>query len=98
MIIPHGFVTDIPVIDLYEDTWVCLVAEDNDEVGERHSMDDLSCLPWVVAYNTQTPFTPAVRQLRTIGIELKVQIVIESFVAVPFLVPGTKRRPARRRE
>ena len=91
MVLPHGFLTDIPAVDLHEDTWVCLVSEDNDDVGDTLTMEDLARLPWVVTYNAPTSFTPAVRQLQMIGVEPGVQVVVESFVAVPFLVAGTNR-------
>lgn len=38
-----------------------------------------------------TAFTPAARQLQTLGIEPQVQMVVESFLALPFLVAGTDR-------
>jgi DNA-binding transcriptional LysR family regulator len=91
LVLPHGFLTDVPAVDLYEDTWVCIVAESNELVGGALTMDDLAKLPWVVTYQLPTAFTPAVRQLRMIGVEPKVQIVVESFTAVPFLVAGTQR-------
>lgn len=91
MVLPHGFVDDIPALDLHEDTWVCVVSADNTEVGDALTMEQLAHLPWVVTYNAPTAYTPAVRQLRMIGVEPKVQVVVESFVAVPFLVAGTNR-------
>ena len=61
MLMPHGIVSGLPAVDLYEDEWICLVAADNREVGERLTMDDLARLPWAVyqrAYDT-----PVNRQL-----------------------------------
>ncbi len=91
LVLPHGFLSDIPVVDLYADTWVCVVAEDNDAVGDALTMEDLATLPWVVTYHLPTAFTPAVQQLRSIGVEPDIQVVVESFLAVPFLVAGTGR-------
>jgi DNA-binding transcriptional LysR family regulator len=91
IVIPHGFLTDIPVTDLYEDTWVCVVSHDNDRVGDALTMEDLAELPWVVTYHLPTAFTPAARQLRMMGVEPHVQVVVDSFLAVPFLVSGTPR-------
>lgn len=91
IVLPHGFLSTYPHDDLHSDTWVCLVAESNDSVGERLSMDDLARLPWVVTYNQPTAFTTAVRQLRMTGVDPDVRIVVESFLAVPFLVAGTDR-------
>lgn len=91
LILPHGFLTGIGHDDLYEDRWVCIVSEDNDSIGDELSMADVARLPWVVTYNRPNAFTPAAQQLRVIGIEPDVRVVVESFLAVPFLVGGTDR-------
>jgi len=91
MVLPHGFLTDIPVLDLFEDSWVCVVAAENSQVGDDLTLEELGELPWVVTYNAPTAFTPAVRQLQMLGVEPRVQVVVESFSAVPFMVAGTNR-------
>ncbi|WP_100415466.1 LysR family transcriptional regulator [Mumia flava] len=91
IVLPHGFITDFPAVDLYEDTWVCVVAHDNDQVGDELTLDDLARLPWVVTYHLPTAFTPAARQLRMIGVEPDVHIVVDSFLSIPFLIAGTRR-------
>lgn len=91
LILPHGFLTGMGHDDLYEDRWVCIVADTNATVGDSLSMADVARLPWVVTYNRPTAFTPAVQQLRVIGVEPDVRVVVESFLAVPFLVGGTDR-------
>lgn len=91
MILPHGFVHDLPAEDLWQDTWVCVVARDNPVVGDALTLEDVARMPWVVSYHNATAFTPAVQQLRTIGIEPDIRLVIESFLALPFLVAGTER-------
>jgi DNA-binding transcriptional LysR family regulator len=91
LVMPHGIVSDVPVTDLYEDSWVCVVANDNSMVGDALTLGDLAALPWVVTYHGPTAFTPALRQLQMIGIEPTIHVVTESFLAVPFLVAGTSR-------
>lgn len=91
ILMPHGFIHDVPADTLWEDTWVCVVAADNPDVGESLSMEELHRMPWVVSYNNATAYTPAVQQLRTIGIEPDIRVVTESFLALPFLVAGTDR-------
>jgi DNA-binding transcriptional LysR family regulator len=54
-------------------------------------MEDLRSLPWLVTFHLPTAFTPAARQLRMMGVEPDVQVVVDSFLAVPFLVAGTSR-------
>ena len=91
LVLPHGFVTDLSHRDLYRDEWVCIVAADNEAVGEQLTVDDLESLPWVVTFHGPTAATPAARQMRMRGIELDVQVVTESFLTVPGLVAGSRR-------
>ncbi|MCD2191894.1 LysR family transcriptional regulator [Actinomycetospora endophytica] len=91
LLIPHGFVDDLPYLDLYEDRWVLLVARDNPRVGATVTLDDLATLPWVTIYHRPTAFTAAAQQLRAHGIEPHPQVVVESFLPVPELVAGTDR-------
>jgi DNA-binding transcriptional LysR family regulator len=91
LLIPHGFITDLPHTDLYQDEWVIVVSSDNDSVGDALTDDQLRTLPWVLTYHGQTASTPAARQLRMTGIEPTVQVVTESFLTVPSLVAGSGR-------
>jgi DNA-binding transcriptional LysR family regulator len=89
VLMPHGIISGFPATELYEDKWVFLVAEDNPEVGERLTREDLSRLPWVTyqrAYDS-----PAVHQLGMLGIEPQVTVGVDSFTALPFLIAGTRR-------
>lgn len=90
-VLPHGFLRDLPHQDLHRDSWVCLVATDNPEVGEALTMSHLSSLPWVVLYNLPTAFAPSAQQLRLSGIDPKVEVVVDSFLTMPFLVAGSRR-------
>ena len=80
----------MPHTDLYEDRWVCIVAEDN-AAGAELTLDRLGELPWVVLYNLPTAFAPAAKQLRMIGVEPRVEVVVDGFLPMPFLVAGTNR-------
>jgi DNA-binding transcriptional LysR family regulator len=91
LILPHGFVTDLSHRDLYRDEWVCIVATDNEAVGDELRVEDLETLPWVVTFHGPTAATPAARQMRMRGIELDVQVVTENFLTVPGLVAGSRR-------
>ncbi|MDN3461014.1 LysR family transcriptional regulator [Rhodococcus sp. APC 3903] len=91
MLVPHGFVTDLPHADLYRDRWVVVVSTDNDTIGEVLTVDDLRTSPWVVVFHGQTAATPADRQLRMLGIEPRVQVITENFLTVPNLVVGSTR-------
>jgi DNA-binding transcriptional LysR family regulator len=91
IIVPHGFLGDTPYTDLYEDRWVCIVARGNQAVGAGLTLGQLGELPWVVLYNLPTAFAPAAQQLRMIGVEPRVEVVVDGFLPMPFLVAGTNR-------
>jgi DNA-binding transcriptional LysR family regulator len=91
LLLPHGFIDDMPYLDLYDDTWVVIVAAGNERVGEQITLEDLRVLPWITVYHRPTAFTPAAQQLRVHGIEPLAQVVVESFLPIPDLVAGTDR-------
>ena len=55
------------------------------------TLDQLGELPWVVLYNLPTAFAPAAQQLRMLGVEPRVEVVVDGFLPMPFLVAGTDR-------
>lgn len=91
IVLPHGFLRDIPVLDLYQDTWVCIVDRENPLVGEELTLDHLRTLRWVVLFNLPTAFAPSEQQLRISGIEPIVDVVVDSFLSMPYLVSGSSR-------
>lgn len=91
MIIPHGPISDAPYVDLWRDGWLAVVADDNDAVGDTLTMQQLAELPWVMAFQSRSAFTAAARQMQQLGVEPRVDVVVESFLSVPHLVAGTAR-------
>ena len=91
MVIPHGILTGLPFVDLWRDDWLAVVSETNQEVGETVSMDNIAQLPWVMTYQSRSAFTSAERQIQQLGIEPRVEVVVESFQALPHFVAGTNR-------
>ncbi|MCK9795929.1 LysR family transcriptional regulator [Isoptericola sp. 4D.3] len=91
ILMPHGFLTDLPHADLHDDRWVCLVADPHPEVGDDLTEDQLRTLPWVMTFHSPTASTPAARRLRMLGVEPHVDVVTEQFLTVPALVAGTRR-------
>ncbi len=91
LLLPHGFLADLPHEDLHRDRWVCLVATGNPDVGEALTVDQLRTMPWVVTYHGPVASTPAALQMRMLGVEPHVQVVTEHFLAVPALVAGSAR-------
>ena len=91
MILPRGFASGLPHLDLFTDTWVCLVDVDHPTIGETATLADLASNPWVVSYRSSSAFTPPMRQMENLGVDVHVQIVVESFLAIPQFVVGTDR-------
>jgi LysR family nod box-dependent transcriptional activator len=91
MVIPHGYLADLPYADLWRDGWVVVASQSNELVGDELTMDVLGALPWVFTYQSRTAFTSAARQLQQLGIEPHVEAVVESFLALPHFIAGTNR-------
>ncbi|WP_405719740.1 LysR family transcriptional regulator [Streptomyces sp. NBC_01537] len=89
LLMPHGVISGFPAVELFADRWAVLVAEANDEVGDRLTMDDLARLPWVTYQRTYD--APAARQLSMLGVDPRVEVSVDSFQVLPFLVAGTRR-------
>jgi DNA-binding transcriptional LysR family regulator len=91
MLIPHGILSDLPFADVWRDEWMAIVADSNTEVGDSVTMEELTRLPWVLNYQSRIAFTSAERQIQQLGIEPHVDVVVESFLAVPHFVAATNR-------
>lgn len=91
LMLPHGMITGAAHQDVFRDEWRCIVAEDNPTVGDRLTVEQLESLPWVAAYETATSWTTFARALRTLGIDVRVQVTMQSFLAIPEMVAGTDR-------
>ena len=91
MVLPRGYLADLPSADLYRDRWVCVCAADNALVGDALTADQLARLRWITTYDAPTQFTPADKALKLAGVERRADVVVESFLTVPFLLSRTQR-------
>ncbi|WP_194409777.1 LysR family transcriptional regulator [Microbacterium cremeum] len=91
LIIPHGPVSDLPYVDLWHDEWVALVAESNHAVGSTLTMEQLAEFPWAMTYQSRSAFTSAGRQVQQLGIEPRIEVVVESFLSMTHFIAGTPR-------
>ncbi len=91
ILMPHGFLTDVPHRDVYEDDWVCVVAADNEDVTDALSVEDLARMPFVMVYNSPSAFTTAAKQLSIQGIEPRIEVVTENYLTVAPMIARTKR-------
>lgn len=91
MVIPHGHLTELHFMDLWQDRWVIIADAEHPAVGTGLTLDILRSSPWVMTYRSRSADTAAARQLQTLGIEPRVEAVVESFLALPHFVRGTDR-------
>ncbi|MCX5046346.1 LysR family transcriptional regulator [Aldersonia sp. NBC_00410] len=91
MVVPHGFVTDLPHADLFRDEWAIVMDRRHPAADLGPTEDDLKNLPWVLVYHSLSASTPAARQLRMRGIEPHAQVITETFLTVPPLVANSNR-------
>lgn len=91
LIVPHGFLTDLPYLDIATDDWVVLASASNTRIGGELTMADVAASPWVFTYQSRTAFTSAARQMQQLGVEPRVECVVEGFLAMPFFIAGTQR-------
>jgi DNA-binding transcriptional LysR family regulator len=89
LLMPHGVISGLPAVDLFRDTWICVVSSDNPQVGDRVTLEQLAELPWAVYQRVLDASVG--RQLATLGIEPRVQVSVDSFQLLPALVAGTSR-------
>lgn len=91
LLMPHGFLSDLPYEDLWSDRWVIVASASNAKAQLGLTMEDLALAHWVFTYQSLTSFTSATRQLQQLGIETTVDAVVESFLALPRYLVGTNR-------
>lgn len=91
LLLPHGFITNMPHIDLWHDRWVVIAADDNPALRDGLTMDVMERSPWVFTYQSRTAFTSAGRQLQVLGLEPRVEAVVETFLGLSTFVAGTPR-------
>ena len=89
MVLPHGLLSDLPSQQLFTDRWVCIVAASHPAIGEKLTMNDLEKLPMVAAHHEPASYTPAGKQLSMLGVQPRVQLVAETFLALPSLVAAS---------
>ncbi|MFI2436173.1 LysR family transcriptional regulator [Streptomyces sp. NPDC018693] len=89
LLMPHGVINGLPAVELFSDRWLCLVADDNPEIGDELTLGQLSRLPWAVY---QRPYdAPVARQLSMIGVSPRVEVSVQTFQLLPHMVEGTRR-------
>ncbi|MGO2110843.1 MAG: LysR family transcriptional regulator [Pseudoclavibacter sp.] len=91
VLIPHGFLAGMPHQDLFRDRWLIVAAAENTEATAGLTLESLAEHPWVFTYQSRTAFTSASKQLEELGLEPRVEAVVEGFLTLPLFIAGTNR-------
>ncbi len=92
LLAPHGFLPeDLPHLDLFEDRWVIIADEANDAVSSQPTLDELCNLPWATAFEGANEVPAGLQRRDWAVIAARVQVVVDSFTAIPLCVRGTPR-------
>lgn len=83
--------TDFPSRHLFSDRWLCAVDADNPHVpAERITWEQYLRLPHLVySIGADRQLNLADQHLERLGVRRRVEITVESFLLVPFLLQGT---------
>lgn len=90
VILPHGYIVDLPHIDLPIERWVCLV-DGASGISDQPTKDELVTRPWVQNLAAREGMNPARAQLQFRGIDISVAAVTPHFFVLPSLILGTDR-------
>lgn len=91
MLMPHGHLHGLPYQDLWTDGWMIIASADHPAAERGLTLDDVAEAHWVFTFNSASAFTSAGRQIQQLGMEPRIDAVVESFVALPWFVEGTQR-------
>ena len=89
LIVPHGWLTGLEHQDLLEDAWVFVVAAHDRRT--RLDLDDLAARPWVNARLPNGSLHLGMQRVLEAGVQPRVEVDVDSSMAVPMFLPGTDR-------
>jgi DNA-binding transcriptional LysR family regulator len=89
LILPHGYIEHARYMNLFVDEWRCLLAT-REGVSDL-TLADVGARPWAVTYSGRTAVTSASRQLYTMGVHPRIEVVTRSFLTLADMVAGTDR-------
>jgi DNA-binding transcriptional LysR family regulator len=90
IMLPHGYFSRQPHLDLIHDTWVFIAAAENEAISDTPSAEDLLEAPWITTVDGAGAFTPPSRQLHIAGADPKITMVAPSFFAIPEIIIGSR--------
>lgn len=91
MLLPHGYLRDLPFADLWTDRWVIVADRSNRICDTEITTESLADRSWVFTYNSRSAFTPIARQLEQLGLNPKVEVTVEGFLSLGHFISGSDR-------
>jgi LysR family transcriptional regulator, nod-box dependent transcriptional activator len=87
---PAGAHRDFESEVLFQDEWLCAVWSGNTEVGKRITREQFCSLPHAAYSHAPFGYTAADVFVGALARELRVQVMIDSFAALPMMLRGTQ--------
>lgn len=90
VILPHGYLAPQPHLDLWTESWMCVV-DAGSGLGAGSAWEEFLARPWVHTLGPKDGMSLASQQLRVRGVEVGVAVVAPFFKVVPSFIRGTNR-------
>jgi DNA-binding transcriptional LysR family regulator len=87
---PHGVVPDMPAEVLFKDSWVCAAWSGNESISDPITLEEWSSLPHACFSFGCGSMVMTDLLLGPLAEVRKRQVVSESFLAIPLILPGTR--------
>ncbi|WP_404429628.1 LysR family transcriptional regulator [Microbacterium lacus] len=95
LVMPHSFLgqsDELMFMDLWQDDWVMLIADDNPAVADGDlEPHHVHSLPWVVTHLTRRAIPTSILHSQGFGVYPRVVATVDSSLAVPHLIAGSDR-------
>lgn len=89
MLIPKGHFSGFPHTELFTDNWVCVTGDTSPE--KTLTVDEMRDARWARLFGTEVDSTLADRRVYDLQLGEKTDIIVDSFLMLPFAVAGTSR-------
>ena len=89
MLIPKGHFSGFPHKELFKDNWVCVTGADSPEL--TLTVEEMRHARWARLFGTEVDSTLADRRVYDLQLGERTDVIVDTFVMLPFAVAGTDR-------
>ena len=89
MLIPKGHFSGFPHTELFTDNWVCVSGADSPQ--RDLTIEELRAARWARLFGTEADSTLADRKVNDLQLGERTDVIVDTFVMLPFAVAGTDR-------